>query len=242
MINKGMAIYYIITMEFEDPFFYILTLSVYLFSYLLYNHVSQVCDIDSFMNLGIDYSEMNTFFVQGSQHTYLTKVSKSVKTTNDYSNEFILLCCYLLRTRTEHEVVSLIKQILCTIKNNNIVTMSMQLSDDIYCDIQITHSSSDGQSKQTIADYMIEFKLSNDQFATLDIVRFLDEIREHYTGAIGNARADFICEMYTHLYNEPCLIDEDQLVYINKTPQEVLECYHRYPDSPDSFVKRLMKD
>uniref|UniRef100_A0A6C0IV12 Uncharacterized protein n=1 Tax=viral metagenome TaxID=1070528 RepID=A0A6C0IV12_9ZZZZ len=198
--------------------------------------------IDFNLDDGFHFVKTEEFIIQGSQSSHLTKVSKNVKITNDYHDDFILLCCYLLRTRTEEDIQDLLKQILCKIENRKIVSKSIQIDDDLYCDIVIQHASYINRSKQTIQTSEIKFILSDDQLSETEISRFIDEIREHYTGAIGNARAEFICEMYTHLYNEPCFIDEDQLVHINKTPKEILDCYHRYPDNPASFVKRLLKD
>jgi hypothetical protein len=199
-------------------------------------------DIEFDLDNGFHYAKTDALIIQGSQSSHLTKVSNNIKTTNDYQDDFILLCCYLLRMRTEEDIQRLLKQILCKIENRKIVSTSIEIDDDLYCDIVIQHASYINRSKQTIQTSEISFILTDDQLSGSEVSWFIDEIREHYTGAIGNARAEFICEMYTHLYNEPCFIDEDQLVHINKTPKDILDCYHRYPDNPASFVKRLLKD
>lgn len=194
------------------------------------------------LNEGIQDTKNDELIIEGSQSSYLTKVSKNLKTVNDYTDDFILLCCYILRTRTERDIQELMKQILCTFENSEIVSKSVDLSDDIYCDLDIKYDSSVNKSKQEINAAHIKFSLFGDKFSKNDMMDFFQEIREHYTGTIGNARSDLISEMYTHLYNEPCLVDEDQLNRINKTPKDILDCYHRHPENPEGFVRGLLRN
>ena len=198
-------------------------------------------DIDFDLNEGFHFAKNDEIIVEGSQSRYLTKVSKNLKTVNDYQEDFILVCCHILRTRTQEDIQDLLKQILCTIKDSHITTKSTYLDDDIFCDIRLKHSTTKNRSKQDIYTTNIQFRLFGDGLSDKDIVQYIQQIREHYMGAIGNVRSDFIADMYTHLYNEPCLADEDQLNRINKTPKEVLDCYYRHPENPTGFIRGLMR-
>jgi hypothetical protein len=133
------------------------------------------------------------------------------------------------------------KQILCTIQTRTITSKSINLDDDLYCDIKLTHSSSPIRGKKDAISSLIEFNIFSRTVSKAEILHFMRLMREHYTGVIGNARTDFISEMYTHLYNEPCLADEDQLNRINKTPKEILDCYHRHPENPEGFIRGLLR-
>jgi hypothetical protein len=198
------------------------------------------------LNFGLDEvfysSKKDELIIQGSQSRYLTKVSKNLKTVNDYQEDFILVCCHILRTRTQEDIQDLLKQILCTIEDSNITSKSTYLDDDLFCDIRLKHFTTKNRSKQDIDTTNIQFRLFGSGFSDKEIMQYIQQIREHYTGTIGNARSEFIAEMYTHLYNEPCLADEDQLNRINKTPKEILDCYHRHPENPTSFMRSLLKN
>ena len=194
------------------------------------------------LNEVVGFTKKTDLILEGSQINYLTKVSKNLKIVNDYTDDFILLCCYILRTRTEEDIQELMKQILYTFKDKTIVSKSVDLSDDICCDVLIHYSSSVNKSKQNTQNAHIIFNLFTEQSSGVNIETFFNEIREHYMGEIGNARPEFISELYTHLYNEPCLVDEYQLNRISKTPKEILECYYRYSDNSERFIRGLLRN
>ena len=229
-------------MNFENPQEFCLSWLLFLFFYVCFSHIWDNIHLKIRSPENLYYTEKNDFIVSGSQTSYLTKVSKNLKTTNDYSDDFILLCCHILRTRTQTDIQELMKQILCVMQTRNIASKSIDLDDDIYCDIQLDYSSPSIRGKTDVLTTHIQFDLFSCTLSKEEIMHFMTLMREHYIGIIGNARSEFISEMYTHLYNEPCLLDEDQLNRINKTPKEVLDCYHRHPENPDGFVRGLLRN
>lgn len=229
-------------MTLENPIEYFVYWLFISCAWSLFAHFIFANDIDFDLNEGFHFPKKNYLIMEGSQSRYLTKVSKNLKVVNDYQEDFILMCCYILRTRTEEDMQDLLKQILCTIEDNHIVSKSTLLDDVMFCDIILNHSTSKNRSKQDIHTTNIQFRLFGDGLSDKDIVQYIQQIREHYTGTIGNVRSEFIAEMYTHLYNEPCLTDEDQLNCINKTPKEVLECYYRHPENPTGFIRGLLRN
>lgn len=229
-------------MNFENPSEFGLSWLLFLFVYVAFSHFIYEFPVSFDLNEGSHFTKNSDIIISGSQTSYLTKVTQKLKTTNDYTDEFILLCCHILRTRTRSDIQELMKQILCTIQTRTITSKSIHLDDDLYCDIKLTHSSSPIRGKKDAMSTLVEFHLFSCTVSNEEILHFMRLMREHYTGIIGNARSDFISEMYTHLYNEPCLADEDQLNRINKTPKEVLDCYHRYPENPEGFIRGLMRN
>lgn len=229
-------------MNFENPSEICLTWVLFIFVYVSFVHFLQISPIDFDLNEGFRHKENRAVIISGSQTSHLTKVSQKLKTANDYTDEFILLCCHILRTRTHSDIQELIKQILCTIQTRNITSKSIELVDDVYCDIKLSHSSSPIRGKKDAMSTLVEFQIFSCVVSKEEILHFMRLIREQYTGIIGNARTDFISEMYTHLYNEPCLADEDQLNRINKTPKEILDCYHRHPENPEGFIRGLLRN
>jgi len=229
-------------MNFENDIEYFVYWLFISCAWSLFVHFIFENDIDFDLNEGFHSVKKDELIIQGSQSRYLTKVSKNLKTVNDYQEDFILVCCHILRTRTQEDIQYLLKQILCTMNSENIVSKSTYLDDDLFCDIRLKHSTTKNRSKQDIDTTNIQFRLFGSEFSKNDILQYIQQIREHYTGTIGNARSDLISEMYTHLYSEPCLADEDQLNRINKTPKEVLDCYHRHPENPTSFMRGLLKN
>jgi len=229
-------------MTLENPIEYFISWLFFSCAWSLFAHFIFKHNIHFDLNEGFHFEENDEFIFEGSQSRYLTKLSKNLKTVNDYQEDFILMCCHILRTRTQTDIQDLFKQILCTIHNKNIVSKSIDLDDDLCCDILLRHTSSVNRAKQTVNTSDIQLCLFGEEFSENDILQYIQQIREHYTGTIGNARSDFISEMYTHLYNEPCLADEDQLNRINKTPKEILDCYHRHPENPTSFMRSLLKN
>jgi len=229
-------------MTLENPIEYFISWLFFSCAWSLFAHFIFKHNIHFDLNEGFHFEENDEFILEGSQSRYLTKLSKNLKTVNDYQEDFILVCCHILRTRTQTDIQDLFKQILCTIHNKNIVSKSIDLDDDLCCDILLKHTSSVNRAKQTVNTSDIQLCLFGEELSENDILQYIQQIREHYTGTIGNARSDFISEMYTHLYNEPCLADEDQLNRINKTPKEILDCYHRHPENPTSFMRSLLKN
>lgn len=229
-------------MNFEDPSEFFLTWLLFPFVYVLVSYFLQDFPISFDLNEGFHFTKNSGIIISGSQTSYLTKVTDKLKTANDYTDEFILLCCHILRTRTHPDIQELMKQILCTIQTRTITSKSIHLDDDLYCDIKLTHSSSPIRGKKDAMSTLVEFHLFSCTVSKEEILHFMRLMREHYTGIIGNARSDFISEMYTHLYNEPCLADEEQLNRINKTPKEVLDCYHRHPENPEGFIRGLLRN
>ena len=230
-------------MKFENLSEFDLSWLLFLFVYFTFAHFLHDFPINFDLNEGFNFTKNSSIIVSGSQTSYLTKVSQKLKTTNDYTDEFILLCCHILRTRTQSDIQNIVKQILCTIQTRNITSKSIDLDgeSDLYCDIKLTHSSSPIRGKKDAMSSLIEFNIFSRTVSKEEILHFMRLMREHYTGIIGNARSDFISEMYTHLYNEPCLADEEQLNRINKTPKEVLDCYHRHPENPEGFIRGLLR-
>lgn len=189
------------------------------------------------------YNTNNTnLIIRGSQISYLTKVNQNLKIVNDYKEDFILLCCYILRTRTEEDIQELIKQILCIIKTRTIKVKSFELDEDLHCEISMKYSSPILRGKLNALNTTIHFRIFSNSLSNEEVTHHMGLIREQYVGVIGYARPECVSEMYTHLYNEPCLIDEDQLNQINKTPKEILDCYHRYPDDSEKFLKFLLRN
>lgn len=229
-------------MNFNNPEEFCLSWLLFIFVYATLSHFIYEFPVSFDLDDIFHFTKNSGLIVEGSQSRYLTKVSKNLKTVNDYTDEFILLCCHILRTRTQEDIQDLIKQILCTIQTRNITSKSIDLDDELYCDIKLFHSSSPIRGKKDAMSTLVEFHLFSCTVSKEEILHFMRLIREHYTGIIGNARSDFISEMYTHLYNEPCLVDEDQLNRINKTPKEVLDCYHRHPENPEGFVRGLLRN
>ena len=229
-------------MTLENPIEYFISWLFFSCAWSLFAHFIYKHNIHFDLNEGFHFEENDEVILEGSQSRYLTKLSKNLKTVNDYQEDFILMCCHILRTRTQTDIQDLFKQILCTIHNKNIVSKSIDLDDDLCCDILLRHTSSVNRAKQTVNTSDIQLCLFGEEFSENDILQYIQQIREHYTGTIGNARSDFISEMYTHLYNEPCLADEDQLNRINKTPKEILDCYHRHHENPTSFMRSLLKN
>ena len=229
-------------MTLENPIEYFISWLFFSCAWSLFAHFIFKHNIHFNLNEGFHFEENDELILEGSQSRYLTKLSKNLKTVNDYQEDFILMCCHILRTRTQTDIQDLFKQILCTIHNKNIVSKSIDLDDDLCCDILLRHTSSVNRAKQTVNTSDIQLCLFGEELSENDILQYIQQIREHYTGTIGNARSDFISEMYTHLYNEPCLADEDQLNRINKTPKEILDCYHRHPENPTSFMRSLLKN
>ena len=231
-------------MKFENPSEFFLSWLLFPFVYILLSYFLQDFPINFDLNEGFRYTKNSSVIVSGSQTSYLTKVTEKLKATNDYTDEFILLCCYILRTRTQSDIQNLMKQILCTIQTRDITTKSIVLDDecDLYCDIKLDYSFSPIRGKKDAMTTLIEFNIFSRNVSKEEILHFMRLMREHYTGIIGNARSDFISEMYTHLYNEPCLADEGQLNRINKTPKEVLDCYHRHPENPEGFIRGLLRN
>lgn len=229
-------------MKFDNPSEICLSWILFLFVYVMFAHFLHEFPVNFDLNEGFNYTKNADLIISGSQTSHLTKVSGKLKTVNDYTDEFILLCCHMMRTRTQTDIQELIKQILCTVQPHNITSKSVHLEDDVYCDIKLSYSSSPIRGKKDALSTLIEFRLFSCVLSKEEIMHFMRLIREHYTGIIGNVRSEFISEMYTHLYNEPCLLDEDQLNHINKTPKEVLDCYHRYPENPEGFIRGLLKN
>ena len=229
-------------MEIEEPTHFLTTWLLFLFVYGFLSHFLQEFPVNFDLNDGFHLVENSDLIIEGSQSSYLTKVNKNLKTVNDYEEDFILLCCHILRTRTHHNIQDLLKQILCTMKTRNITSRSIEIDKELYCDIKLQYSSTPTRGKEDILKTLIQFRLFSCTLSKEEILHHMRLIREHYTGIIGNARPECVAEMYTHLYNEPCLVDDDQLNRINKTPKEILSCYHRYPDNPEGFIRSLLRN
>ena len=229
-------------MTFENPIEYFVYWLFISCAWSFFVHFIFENEIDFDLNEGFHSVKKDELIIEGSQSRYLTKVSKNLKTVNDYQEDFILVCCHILRTRTQEDIQNLLKQILCTIENSHVTSKSTYLDEDLFCDIRLKHSTTKNKSKQDIDTTNIQFRLFGYGFSDKEMLQYIQQIREHYTGTIGNARSDFISEMYTHLYSEPCFTDEDQLNRINKTPKEILDCYHRHPKNPTSFMRSLLKN
>ena len=201
-------------------------------------------DLSLYFGLKLSLYNINNpnLIVKGYQLSYLTKVNQSLKTVDDYEEDFILLCCHILRTRTEEDIQELIKQILCIMKTRTIKAKSFELDEDLHCEISMKYSSPVLRGKLNALSTHTQFRIFSKSLSHEEILHHMRLIREHYIGVIGYARPECVSEMYTHLYNEPCLIDEDQLNQVNKTPKEILDCYHRYPNDPEKFLKFLLRN
>ena len=148
-------------MKLENPSEFVLSWLLFLFVYGMFAHFIQEFPVFFDLNEVIGFAKNNEIIVSGSQTSYLTKISQKLKTTNDYTDEFILLCCHILRTRTQTDIQNIMKQILCTIQTRNITSKSIDLDGegDLYCDIKLTHSSSPIRGKKDAMTSLIEFNI-----------------------------------------------------------------------------------
>ena len=232
-------------MYVENPVDFLLHICLFLFINAFFAYIKEELPVSFDLNEGFLFEkikETNEIIIEGSQSSYLTKVNKNLKIVNDYQQDFILMCCYILRTRTDEDIQDLLKQILCVMKSRNIAMKSVKLDEELYCDIRLEYSSSQMRGKGDMLNTNIQLCVSSDILSNEEILHRIQLIREHYMGIIGNARPECVAEMYTHLYNEPCLVDEEQLNRINKTPKEILDCYHRHRENPESFIRGLLRN
>jgi len=104
-------------MTLENPIEYFISWLFFSCAWSLFAHFIFKHNIHFDLNEGFHFEENDEFILEGSQSRYLTKLSKNLKTVNDYQEDFILMCCHILRTRTQTDIQDLFKQILCTIHN-----------------------------------------------------------------------------------------------------------------------------
>ena len=97
----------------ENPVDFLLHICLFLFINAFIAYIKEELPVSFDLNEGFLFEkikETNEIIIEGSQSSYLTKVNKNLKIVNNYQQDFILMCCYILRTRTDEDIQDLLKK------------------------------------------------------------------------------------------------------------------------------------
>ena len=196
-------------------------------------------DISENMSLS---SQEDVFAVEysGYQQNYHTRILKTMKSVCTYDSNMAVLLCHMLTTETDHHKQLLLRQLLTGVESSIVEEEIMvHLQDDIDVRIHISKEEKDKTKKNT---FIREIYMSVESFLYRkdEIDNCLHNIRKPYVKVNGNVKSKFINEMYIHYFDEPCLLENSQIMKIKKTVNDVLDSYHVSTNQPDRFLTSLL--
>lgn len=183
---------------------------------------------------------LNQVSFTGSQQTYFTRVSKSKKAICDYPNDMTILICHMLTSETDVEKQTLLSQLFrgvdSSVQEDEII---VNLNDDIDARITVSSVAKDKNKKNAVVR---DIKVNVESYFSSkeDILKSINEIKKLYVKVNGQVKPKFINEMYIFYFDEPCLLEHQQVMKIKKTVKDVVQYYGTSNNNADRFLKSLL--
>lgn len=233
--------------------FYIVFLFIYnKWELLVGNENSSDSDSDSDSNTSIEGSIvifdmpgenqciLNSISLTGSQQTYFTRVSKSKKAICDYPDDMTILICHMLTNETDVEKQTLLSQLFrgvdSSVQEDEII---VNLIDDIDARINVSSAVKDKTKKNAVVRD-IKVNIESYFFSKEELLKRISEIKKLYVKVNGQVKPKFINEMYIYYFDEPCLLEHQQVMKIKKTVKDVVQYYGTSNNNADRFLKSLL--
>jgi hypothetical protein len=189
---------------------------------------------------GENQCTLNSISLTGSQQTYFTRVSKSKKAICDYPDDMTILICHMLTNETDADKQTLLSQLFrgveSSVQEDEII---VNLNDDI--DVRITVSSAvKDKTKKNAVVRDIKANVESYFCSKGDILKSINEIKKLYVKVNGQVKPKFINEMYIYYFEEPCLLEHQQVMKIKKTVKDVVQYYGTSNNNAERFLKSLL--
>jgi hypothetical protein len=206
---------------------------------------SVIDDSDSLSDITTETFEdnddiLNQIVFTGSQQTYFTRVSKSKKAICDYPDDMTILTCHMLTNETDVEKQTILSQLFkgvdSSVEEQEII---VDLNDDIDARITVSQAVKDKTKKNAVVR---DIKLSVESYfcSKEEILKRISEIKKLYVKVNGQVKPKFINEMYIYYFDEPCLLEHQQVMKIKKTVKDVVQYYGTSNNNADRFLKSLL--
>lgn len=183
---------------------------------------------------------LNQVSFTGSQQTYFTRVSKSKKAICDYPDDMTILICHMLTSETDVETQTLLSQLFrgvdSSVQENEII---VNLNDDIDARITVSSAVKDKNKKNAVVR---DIKVIVESYfcGKEEMLKRINEIKKLYVKVNGQVKPKFINEMYIYYFDEPCLLEHQQVMKIKKTVKDVVQYYGTSNNNADRFLKSLL--
>lgn len=176
----------------------------------------------------------------GSQQNYRTRILKTMKTICNYDTNMTVLLCHMLTNETNLDNQRSLRQLFTgvdsTITQEEII---VPLKEDIDVRIEILTEEKDKTKKNTFVR-TIKMNIESIVSSKEEIEECLREIKKPYVKVNGNVKPKFIFEMYLHYFNEPCFLENSQIMKIQRTVHDVINSYNTSSRDPERFLKSLL--
>lgn len=183
---------------------------------------------------------LNSISLTGSQQTYFTRVSKSKKAICDYPDDMTILICHMLTNETDVEKQTLLSQLFrgvdSSVQEDEII---VNLIDDIDARINVSSAVKDKTKKNAVVRD-IKVNIESYFFSKEELLKRISEIKKLYVKVNGQVKPKFINEMYIYYFDEPCLLEHQQVMKIKKTVKDVVQYYGTSNNNADRFLKSLL--
>lgn len=182
---------------------------------------------------------LNSIKLTGSQQTYFTRVSKSKKALCEYPDDMTILICHMLTNEIDTERQNVLSQLFKGVDSSIEEEIIVNLKDDIDARIIISDAVKDKTKKNAIVR---EIKVTIESFfySKEEILKHIDEIKKLYVKLNKQVKPKFINEMYIYYFDEPCFLENQQIMKIKKTVKQVVQCYGTSNNNADRFLKGLL--
>jgi hypothetical protein len=183
---------------------------------------------------------LNQVSFTGSQQTYFTRVSKSKKAICDYPDDMTILICHMLTSETDVETQTLLSQLFrgvdSSVQEKEII---VNLNDDIDARITVSSAVKDKNKKNAVVR---DIKVIVESYfcGKEEMLKRINEIKKLYVKVNGQVKPKFINEMYIYYFDEPCLLEHQQVMKIKKTVKDVVQYYGTSNNNADRFLKSLL--
>lgn len=183
---------------------------------------------------------LNQVSFTGSQQTYFTRVSKSKKAICEYPDDMTILICHMLTSETDVETQTLLSQLFrgvdSSVQEKEII---VNLNDDIDARITVSSAVKDKNKKNAVVR---DIKVIVESYfcGKEEMLKRINEIKKLYVKVNGQVKPKFINEMYIYYFDEPCLLEHQQVMKIKKTVKDVVQYYGTSNNNADRFLKSLL--
>lgn len=185
-------------------------------------------------------NNLNQISFTGSQQTYFTRVSNSKKAICDYPDDMTILICHMLTSETDVEKRNLLSQLFggvdSSLEEEEII---VNLINDIDARVTVSRSIKDKTKKKAVIRE-IKVNVESYFFSGKELTKCINEIKKPYVKVNGQVKPKFINEMYIYYFNEPCLLEHQQVMKIKKTVKDVVQYYGTSNNNADRFLKSLL--
>lgn len=183
---------------------------------------------------------LSSIEITGSQQTYSTRVSKTKKSICDYPEDMTILICHMLTSDTDSEKQILLSQLFrgvdYSVEEDEII---VNLNDDIDARVTISRAIKDKAKKNAVVR---DIKINIESYYSTkeEVLNCINEIKKPYVKVNGQVKPKFINEMYIYYFDEPCLLEHQQVMKIKKTVKDVVQYYGSSNNHADRFLKSLL--